>query len=656
MTYPNGRVLNYSYGAVGSLDDAISRLVALVDSDGETPLELYTYLGDGTVVVRSNPASTLTLESAGTSDSGDHYTGLDRFGRVIDQKWVSTADPSQVTDDFAYTYDADSNVKTRADNVSGAPASEAYDYDNLNRLSSATGGLYGSQDWTLDAVGNMNSVTAGGITDNRQFNTLNQLAGGNVQGQPSPITYDADGNTTTDQHGYTMVYDAWNRLVEVLNGSDQLETYSYNGQGYRVLQSITPDGASAAGGSVAGVSAGTTAYYYSNQWQVLEEHFTANTTGATPTLQAQFVWSPVYVNALVCQDSAIASQNGNWGKSGSGLTQRLFIQQDVNFNVTAVVCYISGTWQVQQREVYDPYGKQLVRSADWTVTSDAVLSLRSFQGGLMDQITGNINFDYRDYNPATMTWNTQDPLVFVDGVNWYEPEAANPINDTDLTGLAGKTVELTTKFKAYVEWFPDQGVGEAKVMNSRTGEELARFRFNSVEGTVAEILDHKGNQLPGASRSVMRKIAPALRDALQLMVKRTGGVWEHSIPAVAREAGQDLGKAVAISGGKALGMLSIGGIIGLLLDLNMFETKVYAPSVPIASIDKFEFDVSEMAQIPDNPVGYKQHVIQAGDTLWGLWTKRSEKSIPWRAFIETAKQSNADIQHLKIGDTVCVPR
>jgi len=454
-------------------------------------LELYTYLGDGTVVVRSNPASTLTLESAGTSDSGDHYTGLDRFGRVIDQKWVSTSDPSQVTDDFAYTYDADSNVKTRVDNVSGAPASEAYDYDNLNRLSSATGGLYGSQSWTLDAVGNLSGFNNDGTSDSRTFNTLNELTGGTVNGVNSTVVYDADGNTTTDQHGYTMVYDAWNRLVKVedtaANDHALLETYSYDGLGHRVLQTITPAGATA--GAAAGAVAGTTAYYYSSQWQVLEERV----DGATAA-NIQNVWSPVYVNALVCQDSLALGQSGVLGNPGTGQAQRLFIQQDANYNVTAVLALqtlpgdtnldgtvnftdystliqhwqetVTGgagvgdfnydgkvdfndysilvqnwqataslTWQVVQRVAYDPDGKQTVLTGNWSATPYPAFVLQGFQGGLKDQITGNINFDFRDYNPATMTWNTQDPLGFVDGVNWYEPEGGNPIQHLDSTGL-----------------------------------------------------------------------------------------------------------------------------------------------------------------------------------------------------------------------------
>ena len=151
MTYPNGRVLNYTYGAVSSVDDAISRLAALKDHDGTTVLESYTYLGDGTMLARSNPAVTLSLLSAATSDSGDPYTGLDRFGAVIDQKWVASTTTPSITDEFTYTYDTNSNRLTEGNTLHNALYA-TYTYDALNRLSHVTGGTVQSQDWALDAL------------------------------------------------------------------------------------------------------------------------------------------------------------------------------------------------------------------------------------------------------------------------------------------------------------------------------------------------------------------------------------------------------------------------------------------------------------------------------------------------------------------------
>src|SRR5262249_36954479 len=87
VTYPNGRSLSFTYAS--GLDSTISRLSAIVD--GSTTLESYSYLGLGTVVKRAHPEPGVDLtyiKQSGESngDAGDQYTGLDRFGRVVDQR------------------------------------------------------------------------------------------------------------------------------------------------------------------------------------------------------------------------------------------------------------------------------------------------------------------------------------------------------------------------------------------------------------------------------------------------------------------------------------------------------------------------------------------------------------------------------------------
>ena len=43
--------------------------------------------------------------------AGDKYAGLDRFGRVAEQKWVT--DNGTVKDAYTYAYDRDSNVTSK---------------------------------------------------------------------------------------------------------------------------------------------------------------------------------------------------------------------------------------------------------------------------------------------------------------------------------------------------------------------------------------------------------------------------------------------------------------------------------------------------------------------------------------------------------------
>jgi hypothetical protein len=120
MTYPNGRVLNYNYNT--GLDNTISRLSSISDSSGT--LEAYTYLGLSTVVKRAHPQSGVDLtyiaqSGQPTGDAGDQYIGLDRFGRVVDQRWLNSS-TGAVSDEFTYGYDQDSNVLYRDNQVNSA--------------------------------------------------------------------------------------------------------------------------------------------------------------------------------------------------------------------------------------------------------------------------------------------------------------------------------------------------------------------------------------------------------------------------------------------------------------------------------------------------------------------------------------------------------
>ncbi len=177
MTYPSGYVLNYNYNT--GLDSSISRLSSL--SDASNTLESYKYLGLGTVVERDHPQNNVNLsyikqtgDPNAINDGGDQYTGLDRFGRIIDQNWVN-ATTGVSTDRLQMGYSLDGDVQYRQ-NLVDAIFSELYQNDNLHQLvnfqrgtlNSTHNGLVGSathsQSWSPDALGNFNSVTTDGST------------------------------------------------------------------------------------------------------------------------------------------------------------------------------------------------------------------------------------------------------------------------------------------------------------------------------------------------------------------------------------------------------------------------------------------------------------------------------------------------------------
>jgi RHS repeat-associated protein len=384
-------------------------------SSGGT-LEGYDYLGLGTVVRRthSQPGVDLTyVKLTGESDgsAGDKYTGLDSFGRVVDQRWVNGSGTS--VDRYQYGYDRNS-IRTYRDNLVNTALGEVYANDGLNQMTSFTRGtldgtktgVTGSpartQAFDLDALGNFESVTTNGTAQTRTHDKQNQVTG--VTGATTP-TYDAEGNLTKDSAGQQYVYDAWDQLVAVKNsGGTTIAAYEYDGTRRRVQAT--------AGGT-------TTDLYYSADWQVVEERVGSAVAG-------QYVWSPVYVDALVLRDRD-TDANGT-------LDERLWALQDGNWNVTALV---NGSGTVVERYAYDPFGAATVLDGSWGSRSASSYGWEyRFQGLRADLVTGLYNARYRDLHPVMGRPLERDPLGYAAGdVNQYRWEGNTPASAVDPSGL-----------------------------------------------------------------------------------------------------------------------------------------------------------------------------------------------------------------------------
>jgi RHS repeat-associated protein len=413
ITYPNGRVLNYNYNT--GLDDSISRLSSI--SDSGVTLESYSYLALGTAVRRSHPQPGVdftyvkqTGESNG--DAGDQYTGLDRFGRVVDQRWIVTA-TGTATDRFQYGYDRDGNRLYR-NNLVNSSFGELYHangasngYDQLNQLTAFSRGVLSasgstldtivspshSQSWSFDALGNWSNFVSDSTTQTRTHNSQNQIT--SISGSTTP-TYDNNGNTTTDQNGKSLVFDAWNRLVAYKSGGTVLVSYALDALNRRIIE-----------------NPGTQrVLYYSASWQVLEEDVSGS-------FQDQYVWSPVYVDAMIERDRP---------------TERLYVQQDANWNVTAV---IDTTGTVQERYIYDPYGAPSFLDSSWNTRVSSLFAWNYLhQGGRYDTTTGLYSFRNRDLSAALGRWTEMDPLEFGAGDNnFYRYVDNEPSTHVDPSGL-----------------------------------------------------------------------------------------------------------------------------------------------------------------------------------------------------------------------------
>ena len=439
ITYPSGYQLNYTYSGI---DAAVSRPTSLsgqsAGSTAAVTLEAFKYLGAGTVIERSRPEVNITLSmvnfSGTTGDAGDKYTGLDRFGRVVDQRWTQgTTATSPVMDCYGHTYDRNSNRLTRS-NALAAAFSETYAYDALNQLQSfnRTGGTTTSQQWQFDALGNWTTVTTNGVAQNRTANAQNEL----TQVGSSSLAYSTTGNLTTDAEGRTLAYDAWNRLVSVKNAAGtEVARYEYDGLNRRIVEQA---------GTLASPAAATAAIrdvYYSQEWQALEERVRTSPSQVATTADTRFIWSPVYVDAMIARDR---NADGNTTTGTGGLEQRVYAIQDANWNTTAIIAAVGvpgvAAGSVINRFAYTPYGESQTLTASWATppagSTPAAPWAHLFQGLEFTDVTGLAYVRHRDYSATLGRFIELDPIGFDAGDNnWYRFVGNGPTGKVDPSGL-----------------------------------------------------------------------------------------------------------------------------------------------------------------------------------------------------------------------------
>jgi RHS repeat-associated protein len=526
MVYPNGRILNYNYGASGSTDDIMSRVQDLELTTNSRIYVAYTYLGAGVAAAVDYPEVSVKLDYQG---SGNSFSGFDRFGRVVDQKWQydnPTPPDSGLRDEYRYGYDCAGNVawkeNVKAPEYSGKDHfDEAYEYDALDRLINVQrGNLSGgsivdavfAQDWGLDALGNFGQFkqddNGGGtgweLEQTRtvnEFNEIDSISGG---GWATP-EYDAAGNMTTAQKpsspstSQTCKYDAWNRLVEVKEGASVIATYSYDGSNRRVTR-------------YGDSPAYTRHYYFDAAGRVLEER---KSTYSSTNAEIQYVWGVRYVDDLVCRDRDNDGNpnTGGLGKSGSGLDERYYTTHDANWNVTALVS--ANSWQsvgfVYERYVYDPYGKPVVYEGDFDLRGSSNYAWTYLSAGRdLDMVTGFYYNRARWYNYITMQFVNRDPIL--SGPNPYAYCGDNPVIYVDPSGLWGRDVhyELTKAIAEYVGISCPDEVAEGT--NRPDTDYRAPTNLQNIMSRLPGLLVN----VPLADRSAyIRKAAELMHDSLQ---------------------------------------------------------------------------------------------------------------------------------------------
>jgi RHS repeat-associated protein len=351
-------------------------------------------------------------------DGGDQYTGWDRFGRVIDQRWVKSSSGADL-ERVQYGFDRADNRLWRKNVVAATGQDEFYGYDGLDQLqalqrgtlNSGKTGISGTPSWeedlTFDPTGNWDNY----VSEVNGTPTLNQPRTHSpanailtISGTGALIVHDGAGNmikapeVTDWSSANAMIYDGWNRLVEVLDDDGTaVAAYGYDGQNRRVTKTT-----------------GTTVrhYYYTTQWQIIEER-----VGGATSADRQFVWGLRYLDDLVLRDRG---------------SERFYALHDY-FNCTAVAD-TSGT--VQERYGYNAFGAPRVMTAAFGSRSGSSYDWETlFADYRWDSESGFYQVRYRYLHPTLGRWTSRDPIEYEAGVNLYCYCKNRSVNAVDPDGL-----------------------------------------------------------------------------------------------------------------------------------------------------------------------------------------------------------------------------
>jgi len=453
VVYPNGRTLHANYGTPGGMDDAASRVAALIDDDGTTHLADYSYLGLGSPVVVDYTQPQIKFTLVGTTggndpNTGDIYHGLDRFGRVKDAYWRNHGNNSDAAR-IQYGYDRASNRTHRHDPVAAAATAkfdELYQYDAIHRLKEMQRGTLNgpktgltaesfAQCWSLDPTGNWKGFrqddTGSGTWDlvqARTANPVNEITGISETAGPSWTTpaYDAAGNMTTVPQpvdpttSYAATYDAWNRLTKLMNGSDLVQENQYDARNFRNTRKDY----------TAGVLAETRHFYYTSGWQCLEERL--GSSPASAAADRQQIWGLRYIDDLILRDRFHSSHASSSSSSGSP-AERLYAIQDGNWNVIALSDAL-GT--IQERFAYTAYGVPLFLNAAFVQQPSSASEWETLYAGYRhDHATGLQFVRYRILHAILGCWTTRDPLPITREWDLLSYVFSQPLNQIDPFGL-----------------------------------------------------------------------------------------------------------------------------------------------------------------------------------------------------------------------------
>ena len=353
--------------------------------------------------------------------------GLDAHGRIIKEVFGNGVTGEKVYDpvtnrltgirsykdglgiqDMSYAIDTIGNLKARTDNLQGL--TEAYGYDDLNRLVSVLG-PNGVNSVSYDTIGNILSKDGVGTYSyaSTRPHAVTSIVNG---GKTLSYTYDANGNLINGA-GRTIEYTSFNKPKLITDGR-QTAAYQYDENNNRIMQT----------------EPGRTKIYIGALYE--------------KTTTSKTVENRHYLFAGGQRVGVHVTTNTGTSKTRYFHTDHLGSTHVITDDTGAVVENLSfDAWGVRRNSDWSPAGKSGITS----------IEDRGFTGHEHVDSIGLINMNARMYDPVIGRFLSADTIV--PGVlnsqahNRYSYVNNNPLKYTDPSGHAPNLKKIARAFKNF---------------------------------------------------------------------------------------------------------------------------------------------------------------------------------------------------------------
>jgi RHS repeat-associated protein len=465
---PDGSVVTYNYGVSSGLLGSVA-----IPTGNLT----YSYFPNSDLVKSIVSPDGISLDY---QYAGDFMTAESTSGAI------------QSSVQFHYLADSNLGQLVVSDHLASASVNFNYDKDGL--LSRA-----GDEDLSRNGQGDISGTKIGSITESVSYNSYGEVTEDVFKDKGKKnifdIQYDRDGlgrvaAIRDNEHSTTFEYDSQGRLYKTFEDGHLVRTYNYDQNGNRL--SLESRGKTTKGtydNQDRLLTYGDLEFHYDANGNLIEkvEHEpgfcdrkpldkifvhekikrTTYATDALGNLKTLILPDGKRIDYLVDGLGRRIAKKVN-GKLVQGFVYQTNYQiaAELNGSGDVVRRFVYGskpnipdyviadgkkfrlvsdrvgtpkllidvlTGRIAERYDFDEFGVQMLPEARDKYPNIVF----GFAGGLVDYDTGLLRFGSRDYDPETGRWLSKDPILFGGGdTNLFGYVANNPVNDTDMSGLA----------------------------------------------------------------------------------------------------------------------------------------------------------------------------------------------------------------------------